>query len=63
LDNPVWLDKAGEIVQSDEVAHGLKSFYQIIHPSKLIFVDEVGNKTPQTKDGNRGGKNLLVHAT
>ncbi len=49
LDNPVWLDKTGEIVQSEELAHGLKTSYQLVHPSKLLFVDEVGNNTSQTK--------------
>jgi hypothetical protein len=41
LENPVWLDKEHNTVQSKEKAFGRQTKYFIKHPDYLIFVDEV----------------------
>ncbi len=46
---PVWRNEAGEVVESEEQAFGLKSKYELIHPDWLLFVDEVGSNTSQAK--------------
>jgi len=40
----------------------LKSEYFLLHPEKLLFVDEVGNNTSQANDGNVGGEKFLCFA-
>jgi len=60
LDAPVWLNKRGEIVELESESFGLKTEYVLHHPSKLIFVDEVGSNTLQTKDGNCRGEKFII---
>jgi hypothetical protein len=45
-----------------EQAVGLQSEYELIHPEWLVFVDEVGSNTSQTKDGHVGGETYLCAA-
>jgi hypothetical protein len=59
---PVWRDKNGEMVESEEQAFGCKSQFELIHLDHLIFVDKVGSNTSQTKDGNVGGQTFLCTA-
>lgn len=40
---PVWRDKNGEGVESEEQAFRCKSEFELIHAAHLIFVDEVGS--------------------
>jgi hypothetical protein len=37
----------------------LKSKFELIHPDWLLFIDEVGSNTSQTKDGRVGGQTYL----
>ena len=60
LDVPVWLNKEGQIVEYEEEAFGLQTEFMLLHPNKLLFVDEVGSNTSQAKDGNIGGEKFLV---
>jgi len=60
LDTPIWLDKTGQIVESEEEAFGMKTQYILTHPQKLLIVDEVRSNTSQAKDGNCGGEKYLV---
>jgi hypothetical protein len=62
LDNELWFSKAGDIVEEEKDAFGLKSHYFLLHPSKDIFVDEVGNNTSQANDGNVGGEKFICTA-
>ncbi len=55
----VFRDENGCVVEDEESAVGLKSPYELIHPEWLIFVDEVGSNTAQTKDGQVGGQLFL----
>ncbi len=55
---PVWRNAAVDIVAEEE-AFGCKSLYEFIHPEMLVFVDEVGSNTSQTKDGLVGGQTYL----
>jgi len=57
-DELVWRNAAGDIVAKEE-ALGHKSAYELIHPEMLVFVDEVGSNTSQTKDGHVGGQTYL----
>jgi hypothetical protein len=59
---PVWHDKDGNVVDEEHLAVGLKSRFELIHPDWLIFVDEVGCNTSQTKDGQVGGEKFLCTA-
>jgi hypothetical protein len=47
---PVRRNSDGEIVDEKQ-ALGLKSEYEMIYPELVVFVNEVGTKTSQTKDG------------
>ena len=60
LTTPVMLSKTGEIVELEEESFGLKTHYMQLHPNKLVFIDEVGSSTSQTKDGHCGGEKFLV---
>jgi hypothetical protein len=55
----LWRDKNGEVVEVQEQAFGCKSEFELIHPGHLIFVDEVGSNTSQTKDRQIGGQTYL----
>ena len=56
-----WYSKEGLVVEEQE-AFGLASEYELIRPDRLLFVDEVGSNTSQTKDGNVGGEKFLCIA-
>ena len=60
LATPVMLNKTGKIVELEEESFSLKTHYMQLHPNKLVFVDEVGSNTSQTKDGHCGGEKFLV---
>jgi hypothetical protein len=55
---PLWRDENGEVVEEHK-AYGLASHYELIHPDWLLFVDECGSNTSQTKDGQVGGQRFL----
>jgi hypothetical protein len=57
-DEPVWRSAASNIVP-EEIMFGCKSTFELIHPEWLVFVNEVGSNTSQTKDGNIGGQTYL----
>ena len=63
LDVEVMHDRKGETVNNVEDSFGLPTMYKLLHPEKLIFVDEVGSNTSQTKDGNVGGEKFLCEAS
>jgi hypothetical protein len=54
-DEPVWRNEAGDVT-SETNAVGCESQFELIHPSWLVFVDEVGSNTLQAKDGSIGGE-------
>jgi hypothetical protein len=49
-DDAVWQNAAGDVIPENE-SLGCQSAYELIHPEWLVFVDEVGSNTSQTKDG------------
>jgi len=53
------LNKEGVVVLEEKDALGLQTKYNLICPDRLLFVDEVGSNTSQTKDGNVGGELFL----
>ena len=59
LDEPVWMNREGEIVMSAEEALGMKVTHRVKHPEYMLFVDEVGNNTNMKYDGKVGGERLL----
>ena len=56
LPEPVWMDKQGNIVESEGEAWGRKTQYKMLHSWAIIHLDEKGNNTDQSKDGNCGGE-------
>jgi hypothetical protein len=59
LNSSVKLNKAGSIVEHTHEQFGLETKYDLLRPDKLLFVDEVGSNTSQTKDGNIGGEKFV----
>jgi hypothetical protein len=55
---PLWRDENGEVVEEHK-AHGLASHCELIHLDWLLFIDECGSNTLQTKDGQVGGQRFL----
>jgi hypothetical protein len=47
------VDKEGNIVMDEEHMYGRPTKYNLTHPEKMIFVDEVGDNTSQANDGNK----------
>ena len=62
LEQEVWFDKEGDVVETEGEAFGLQTKYKLTRPDKLLFVDEVGSNTSQAKDGQIGGEKFLVNA-
>jgi hypothetical protein len=54
------LDKEGNIVMDEEHMYGRPTKYNLTHPEKLIFVDEVGDNTSQANDGNKTGTKYVT---
>jgi hypothetical protein len=59
LPQPTWMDKEGNIVQSEAEAFGLPCTIQITDPDLCIVGDEVGANTSQKGDGHVGGKKVV----
>jgi hypothetical protein len=60
LDNEVWLDIHGNIVENEAESYRRKTKYLLRHPEKLIFVDEVGENISQKGDGNADSQKFVV---
>jgi hypothetical protein len=54
------LDKEGNEVTNKEDMHGRPTKYNLTHPEKLIFVDEVGYNISQANDGNKTGTKYVT---
>jgi hypothetical protein len=48
-DTSYWRNEAREVLELEKEAEGCKSPYELIHPDRLVFVDEVGSNTSQAK--------------
>ena len=59
FDEPVWMNREGEIFMSEEEDLGMKVTQRVKHPKYMLFVDEVGNNTNMKDDVKVGGKRLL----
>ena len=64
LDDKVFMSKEGREAVEENNANrlGLATRYKVVRPDRLLFVDEVGSNTSQTKDGNLGGERFLYKA-
>ena len=60
MDEEVWLDRQGNIVEegSDQV-YGLPTRFKIVRPDMLFFFDETGINTNQLDDSNNAGEKLV----
>jgi len=47
-------------VEREGDAYGRNTQFELVHPEKVIFVDEVGSNTSQKNDGNIGGEKFLI---
>jgi hypothetical protein len=52
------LDKEGNTVMDEEHMYGHPKKYNLTHPEKMIFVDEVGDNTSQANDGHKTGTSM-----
>ena len=59
-DGEHWVNNENEPVELEKDAYGRKTAYSLMHPEKVLFVDEVGCNTSQKSDGNIGGEKFLV---
>lgn len=59
LDPPQWMDKEGNIVESQADAFGMPCTIRITHPDLCLVGDEVGGNTSQKGDGHIGGKKVV----
>ena len=57
-DEPVWMDRDGNIVEEVN-AHGCKVTHDFIRPDMCLVRDEVGGNINMTGDGHQGGQLLL----
>ncbi|CAJ1966096.1 unnamed protein product [Cylindrotheca closterium] len=57
-----WVDKEGQIVDSEDKAAGHKCTIRLTHPEYLLFGDEVGTDTAQDQDGHNGGETYIKFA-
>jgi len=60
LENEVWVNKQGLIVESEEESFERKTKFILTRPNYLIFVDETGDDTSQKHDGNQGSEKFVV---
>ena len=60
LDNAVWRDTDGNIVESEELALGLKTPYELVHPEYVLFADECGANTNVKDSGHVGGQLFVL---
>mmetsp|Transcript_8800 Transcript_8800/g.12807 ORF Transcript_8800/g.12807 Transcript_8800/m.12807 type:complete len:151 (+) Transcript_8800:1051-1503(+) len=60
LDNEVWVNKQGLIVESETESFGRKTKFLLTRSNYLIFVDETGDDTSQKHDGNQGREKFVV---
>jgi hypothetical protein len=54
------LDKEGSIVMDEKNMYGRPTTYNLTHPEKMIFVDEVGDNTSQANDRNKTGTSYVT---
>ena len=59
LQEPVWMNALGVIIESVDEAFGMKVTHNVKHPNYMLFVDEVGSNTNMKGNGNIGSKRLL----
>ena len=59
VDEPVYFDINGVVVDDQQKAFGLPCEYVVTHPDHLIFFDETGCNTNQKKDGHKGGQKFV----
>lgn len=60
LDTPIWMNKKGEEVTTENDAYGCKVRTRLTRPDMCITLDEVGCNTSQLKDGHVGGQHFVV---
>jgi hypothetical protein len=60
LDTPIWMNKKGEEVSTENKAYGCKVRTRLTRPDMCITLDEVGCNTSQLKDGHIGGQHFVV---
>jgi hypothetical protein len=53
LDTPLLMNRRGEIVTND--SFGLPVEHELLHPERLLFLDETGYSTSKKTDGQLGG--------
>ena len=55
FEDPVWMDKEGNVVENENKSYGLKVALDLHRPDMVIVFDRVGFNLSQEKDGAKGG--------
>jgi len=58
LDTPVWRNHEGDVVEEGD-ACGLLCECELVHPERLLHLDETGCDANMKKDGQQGGKRYI----
>ena len=59
FDEPVWMNKDGEVVDNESESYGLKVPIDLHRPDMCVVLDEVGCNISQEKDGAKGGERYI----
>ena len=57
-DSEHWVNNENEPVELEKYAYGRKTAYSLMHPEKLLFVDEVGCNTHWRVMGTLAGRSF-----
>jgi hypothetical protein len=57
------MNKTSNIVETEDDAYRRETPYSLLHPEKLVLVDDVGENISQKGDGNAGGHKFMVLAS
>lgn len=60
LDQPVFMNRNGVIVEDPTDTLGLPIHCRLLHPNRILFVDETGCNANMKKDGQVGGKRCIA---
>lgn len=54
--HPVWADQDGEVVRTEEEAHGIQGPYEMIDGERFFMMDKTSRNTNIKREGQVGGK-------
>ena len=58
-EQPAYMDREGNIVETEDEAHGMIVEYDLLHPELFLHLDETGCNTNMKNDGQVGGRRVI----